>query len=124
MTSGTVMTRGGDDAERSDAEERRIMTDDGKGTDVPGQQGEPGQPSHAELNAMSGEELVALGGRLDGKGTRSPKRPLARTVRRPDRRRPRQRSGEANHDRIDERPDPFLLVHIYHCARRCPLGNA
>ena len=54
------MTRDGDDAERSDAEERRIMTDDGKGTDVPGQQGEPGQPSEAELNAMSGEELVAL----------------------------------------------------------------
>jgi ubiquinol-cytochrome c reductase iron-sulfur subunit len=75
------MTRGGDDAERSDAEERRIMTDDGKGSDVPGQQGEPGQPSEAELNAMSGEELVALGGRLDGVETvfKEPRWPVAGT---------------------------------------------
>lgn len=37
-----------------------------KGTDTPGQLGVAGQPSEAELNAMSREELVALGGRLDG----------------------------------------------------------
>ena len=57
------------------------MTDDGKGTDVPGQQGEPGQPSEAELNAMSGEELVALGGRLDGVETvfKEPRWPVAGT---------------------------------------------
>ena len=40
--------------------------DQPKGTDVPGHKGEPGQPSAAELAAMSREELVALGGRLDG----------------------------------------------------------
>lgn len=57
-----------------------------KGTDVPGHKGEPGQPSDAELAAMSREELVALGGKLDGvetvfkedrwpvKGTRAEKR--------------------------------------------------
>jgi ubiquinol-cytochrome c reductase iron-sulfur subunit len=39
---------------------------DVKGTDTPGQQGVPGQPSDAELAAMSREELVELGGRLDG----------------------------------------------------------
>jgi ubiquinol-cytochrome c reductase iron-sulfur subunit len=39
---------------------------DAKGTDVPGQKGVPEQPSDAELNAMSREELVDLGGRLDG----------------------------------------------------------
>jgi hypothetical protein len=57
------------------------MTDDGKGSDVPGQQGEPGQPSEAELNAMSGEELVALGGRLDGVETvfKEPRWPVAGT---------------------------------------------
>ncbi|MGV0578843.1 ubiquinol-cytochrome c reductase iron-sulfur subunit [Mycolicibacterium elephantis] len=60
--------------------------DQPKGTDVPGHKGEPGQPSAAELAAMSREELVALGGRLDGvetvfkedrwpvKGTRAEKR--------------------------------------------------
>ncbi|MGH3971536.1 MAG: menaquinol-cytochrome C reductase, partial [Mycobacterium sp.] len=37
-----------------------------KGTDTPGQKGAPGQPSDAELNAMSREELVVLGGQLDG----------------------------------------------------------
>ncbi|ORW11357.1 menaquinol-cytochrome C reductase [Mycobacterium kyorinense] len=37
-----------------------------KGTDTPGQKGVPGEPSEAELNAMSREELVELGGRLDG----------------------------------------------------------
>ena len=41
-------------------------TSDIKGTDTPGQQGVPGQPSDAELAAMSREELVELGGRLDG----------------------------------------------------------
>ena len=39
---------------------------DVKGTDTPGQQGVPGQPSDAELAAMSGVELVELGGRMDG----------------------------------------------------------
>ena len=42
------------------------MSDDIKGTDTPGQQGVPGQPTDAELAAMSREELVELGGKLDG----------------------------------------------------------
>ena len=42
------------------------MSDDIKGTDTPGQQGVPGQPTDAELAAMSRDELVELGGRLDG----------------------------------------------------------
>ncbi|RAV16335.1 menaquinol-cytochrome C reductase [Mycolicibacterium sp. GF69] len=37
-----------------------------KGTDVPGHAGVPGQPSDAELAAMSREELLELGGKLDG----------------------------------------------------------
>ena len=37
-----------------------------KGTDTPGQQGVPGQPSDAELASMSREQLVELGGKLDG----------------------------------------------------------
>ena len=37
-----------------------------KGTDVPGHKGEPGQPTDAELAKMSQEELLELGGRLDG----------------------------------------------------------
>jgi ubiquinol-cytochrome c reductase iron-sulfur subunit len=37
-----------------------------KGSDTPGQQGVPGQPTDAELASMTREELVALGGRLDG----------------------------------------------------------
>jgi ubiquinol-cytochrome c reductase iron-sulfur subunit len=37
-----------------------------KGTDAPGHAGVPGQPSDAELAAMSREELLALGGKLDG----------------------------------------------------------
>ncbi|MGV0646043.1 cytochrome bc1 complex Rieske iron-sulfur subunit [Mycolicibacterium sp. XJ879] len=37
-----------------------------KGTDAPGHAGEPGQPTDAELASMSREELVALGGKLDG----------------------------------------------------------
>ena len=41
-------------------------TSDIKGTDTPGQQGVPGQPSDAELASMSREELVELGGKLDG----------------------------------------------------------
>ncbi|MGH3551560.1 MAG: cytochrome bc1 complex Rieske iron-sulfur subunit [Mycobacterium sp.] len=42
-------------------------TSDGvKGTDTPGQVNVPVQPSDAELNAMSREQLVALGGRMDG----------------------------------------------------------
>ena len=42
------------------------MTEDVKGTDTPGQQGVPGQPSDAELASMSREQLVELGGKLDG----------------------------------------------------------
>jgi len=41
-------------------------TSDVKGTDTPGQEGIPGQPSDAELASMSREELVELGGKLDG----------------------------------------------------------
>ncbi len=37
-----------------------------KGTDTPGQKGVPGQPTDAELAAMSREELLELGGKLDG----------------------------------------------------------
>ena len=37
-----------------------------KGTDVPGHAGVPGQPTDAELAKMSREELVELGGKLDG----------------------------------------------------------
>jgi quinol---cytochrome c reductase iron-sulfur subunit len=40
-----------------------------KGTDTPGQQGVPGQPSDAELASMSREQLVELGGKLDGVDT-------------------------------------------------------
>lgn len=40
--------------------------DDVKGTDTPGQQGAPGQPTDAELAKMTQEELVELGGKLDG----------------------------------------------------------
>jgi ubiquinol-cytochrome c reductase iron-sulfur subunit len=46
------------------------MSDDAdntpRGTDVPGHAGVPGQPSDAELASMSREELVELGGKLDG----------------------------------------------------------
>ncbi|WP_255361830.1 ubiquinol-cytochrome c reductase iron-sulfur subunit [Mycobacterium sp. 1274761.0] len=37
-----------------------------KGTDAPGHAGVPGQPSDAELASMSREELLELGGKLDG----------------------------------------------------------
>lgn len=37
-----------------------------KGTDTPGQTGEPGQPTDAELATMSREQLVELGGKMDG----------------------------------------------------------
>jgi ubiquinol-cytochrome c reductase iron-sulfur subunit len=37
-----------------------------KGTDAPGHAGVPGQPSDAELAAMTREQLVELGGKLDG----------------------------------------------------------
>jgi ubiquinol-cytochrome c reductase iron-sulfur subunit len=40
--------------------------DTAKGTDTPGQKGVPGQPTDAELAAMSREELLELGGKLDG----------------------------------------------------------
>ena len=40
--------------------------DDLKGTDTPGQTGVPGQPTDAQLAEMSREELVELGGKLDG----------------------------------------------------------
>jgi ubiquinol-cytochrome c reductase iron-sulfur subunit len=58
------------------------MSDDsGKPTDTPGQKGVPGQPTDAELNAMSREELVALGGRIDGVETvfKEPRWPVANT---------------------------------------------
>ncbi|HET9563055.1 MAG TPA: ubiquinol-cytochrome c reductase iron-sulfur subunit [Mycobacterium sp.] len=42
------------------------MSDDVKGTDSPGQTGVPGQPIDAELASMSRDELVELGGKLDG----------------------------------------------------------
>jgi len=44
-------------------------TSDVKGTDTPGQQGAPGQPTDAELASMSREQLVDLGGKLDGVDT-------------------------------------------------------
>ncbi|BBX69641.1 cytochrome bc1 complex Rieske iron-sulfur subunit [Mycolicibacterium psychrotolerans] len=37
-----------------------------KGTDSPGQEGAPGQPTDAQLAEMSQQELLALGGKLDG----------------------------------------------------------
>ncbi len=37
-----------------------------KGSDTPGQKGEPGQPTDAELANMSREELLELGGKIDG----------------------------------------------------------
>ena len=40
--------------------------DTAKGTDSPGQKGDPGQPTDAQLAEMSQEELLALGGKLDG----------------------------------------------------------
>jgi len=40
-----------------------------KGTDTPGQMGVPGQPSDAELASMSREQLVELGGKMDGVDT-------------------------------------------------------
>ena len=46
--------------------EREHERRDVKGTDTPGQQGVPGQPSDAELASMSREQLVELGGKLDG----------------------------------------------------------
>ena len=42
------------------------MSDEIKGTDTPGQLGAPGQPTDAELAEMSRDELVELGGKLDG----------------------------------------------------------
>ena len=42
------------------------MSDDVKGTDTPGQAGVPGQPTDAELASMSREELLELGGKIDG----------------------------------------------------------
>ena len=42
------------------------MSDDVKGTDAPGQTGVPGQPTDAELASMSRDELLELGGKLDG----------------------------------------------------------
>jgi ubiquinol-cytochrome c reductase iron-sulfur subunit len=41
-------------------------TSDVKGTDTSGQQGVPGQPSDAELASMTREQLVELGGKMDG----------------------------------------------------------
>jgi len=45
------------------------MSDELKGTDVPGHAGVPGQPSDTELATMSPEELVVLGGKIDGVDT-------------------------------------------------------
>ena len=42
------------------------MSDDVKVPDTPGQTGVPGQPSDAELASMSRDELLELGGKLDG----------------------------------------------------------
>ena len=51
------------------------------GTIVSNGEGQPGQPTDAELNAMSREELVALGGRIDGVETvfKEPRWPVAGT---------------------------------------------
>ncbi len=45
------------------------MNDEVKGTDTPGQEGVPGQPTDAELAVMSREQLVDLGGKIDGVDT-------------------------------------------------------
>jgi ubiquinol-cytochrome c reductase iron-sulfur subunit len=54
--------RGADGDPRRDGD----PDDTPKGTDAPGHAGVPGQPTDAELAAMTREELVELGGRLDG----------------------------------------------------------
>jgi ubiquinol-cytochrome c reductase iron-sulfur subunit len=46
--------------------ERGTRGDAAKGTDSPGQTGEAGQPTDAQLREMSQEELLELGGKLDG----------------------------------------------------------
>lgn len=55
--------------------------DDLKGSDTPGQKGTPGQPTDAELAEMTQEQLVELGGRLDGVETvyREPRWPVPGT---------------------------------------------
>ncbi|WP_422746433.1 ubiquinol-cytochrome c reductase iron-sulfur subunit [Mycobacterium sp. WMMD1722] len=61
-------------SERDADNDRDVTSDAGsdkvdgspKGTDAPGHGGVPGQPTDAELAAMSREELVELGGKLDG----------------------------------------------------------
>jgi ubiquinol-cytochrome c reductase iron-sulfur subunit len=52
----------------ADGDPRRDVDPDDtpKGTDAPGHAGVPGQPTDAELAEMTREELVELGGRLDG----------------------------------------------------------
>lgn len=58
--------------ENSDRERRAAADNPGdapKGTDAPGHGGVPGQPTDAELATMSHEELVLLGGKLDGVDT-------------------------------------------------------
>jgi ubiquinol-cytochrome c reductase iron-sulfur subunit len=45
------------------------MSDEVKGTDTPGQESVPGQPTDAELAVMSREQLVELGGKIDGVDT-------------------------------------------------------
>lgn len=55
--------------ELSDDERRAAANTTGdapKGTDAPGHAGVPGQPTDAELTTMSREELVELGGKVDG----------------------------------------------------------
>ncbi|WP_371286980.1 ubiquinol-cytochrome c reductase iron-sulfur subunit [Mycobacterium sp. PS03-16] len=66
-------------------DERRAAADDPtdapKGTDAPGHAGVPGQPTDAELAAMTREELVELGGRMDGVETvfKEPRWPVSGT---------------------------------------------
>lgn len=57
------------------------VSDSVKATDASGQVGAPAEPGVAELNAMSREELVALGGRMDGVETvyKEPRWPVSDT---------------------------------------------
>jgi quinol---cytochrome c reductase iron-sulfur subunit len=83
----STIVSAGDDAERNDEEERRQMTRAGddadgvKATHTADLAGVSSQPSDAELNAMSREELVALGGRMDGVETiyKEPRWPVSGT---------------------------------------------
>lgn len=65
---GRVDRRNGGHHRRRTVDRSTGMSDkpDEKGTDVPGHKGEPGQPTDAELAKMTQEELLELGGKLDG----------------------------------------------------------